>query len=269
MAVKFDAVIVGGGVAGIEAAITIKKVDATKSVAIVSEEDLVYPRSAVVCAIAGSIKSANDVAIYPNSLLGDTFQITTFQNCRVLSIKSNEQVVQVKDMQKGDVFDLMYRNLVLATGSVPAIPKMKQGMKGIFGIKWFNDALELSNYAASRKRAYVVGAGFIGLEVTEALRKIGAQVTVVEKEDHILPTLLEPDLSNDVARNIRLHGVRILNGASLEEIGGDRRVEYVVVGDQKLPADVVVFAAGIKPNTTQLAETGLKMNRVPSKRMII
>ncbi|NIQ04999.1 MAG: FAD-dependent oxidoreductase [Candidatus Korarchaeota archaeon] len=75
----------------------------------------------------------------------------------------------------------------------------------------------------------------------------------------LLRRLLEPDLTQVVARRIDAHDVTLATGATIEEVGGKRKVEYVLIEGQKLPADIVVFTRGAKPNVSLAVRTGLQL----------
>ncbi|NIQ04998.1 MAG: FAD-dependent oxidoreductase [Candidatus Korarchaeota archaeon] len=160
MNLSFDVLMIGGGVAGVQAAIAAKKACPSKSVAIVSNEPAIYLRPALRSVITGYVECVSDIAIYPSEIL-EQLQITFLKDHEALNITPDTRFVTVKNKHE---FSIKYDKLVFTTGSVPAFPQtIKSSRSGLFTIKWLNDALELSRYSTPKMKAFVDGAGFIGL----------------------------------------------------------------------------------------------------------
>lgn len=255
---SFDVIVVGGGVAGVKAAVTAKKLLPSASVALISNETLIYARPALRSVISGSLKSVNDIVVYKVEDL-EGFKIKFFPEHEVSSINHDERVIHAKNRFNDNSLSLTYDKLILATGSVPATPPVDGShLQGVFTVKWLDETLSLSQYITPGMKAYVVGAGFIGLEVAEALARRGLKTTLIESV-RVLWRLVEPDISQEITRRIKSHGINVLTGVTIEEVGGKRKVEYVVVEGKKFPADVVVFATGMRPNTSIASQIGLKL----------
>ena len=111
------------------------------------------------------------------------------------------------------------------------------------------------------KRAVVVGGGFIGLEVAENLMARGIAVTVMDMAPQLMPNIFDQEMADYVRRQLQGKGLRILTGTALLAIEGEGKVENVRTGAGALPADMVVLAAGIRPATGFLKDTGLEMER--------
>ena len=256
---KYSVIVVGGGVAGVNAAIEAKSVRPSSSVALVAAENTVYPRPSLTAAISGLIKSVDDVAIYSRSSL-KALGITAFFSSKAISLDSDSKTITLKDSNGEKTFE--YRKLVLATGSIPAVPSVPGlALNGVFSIKWIEDALRLSSLARPGMKACVVGAGFIGLEVAQALVQRGLKVTLVEMRPRILPELLERELSARVEEQVERFGLEVLTGSLLKSINGRSRAKYVSVDDRRLSADLVVFATGVKPNVELAVRGRLKLGR--------
>jgi NADPH-dependent 2,4-dienoyl-CoA reductase/sulfur reductase-like enzyme len=102
----------------------------------------------------------------------------------------------------------------------------------------------------------VVGAGFVGLETAETLSHRRLSVTLIVRS-RILRGILEQDLSQVLVHRAQTHGIGILNGATLERIEGNRKVERVVIGERTLKSNVVIFATGVEPDTRLAQSMGL------------
>lgn len=255
---SFDVIIIGGGAAGVQAAVIAKTSYTSASVAVISDETIIYPRPVLRSIISGTVKSINDITMYqPEDLEG--LRIKLLQGYEALSVNNDERLLNVKNHLSGEILPFKYDRLIIATGSVPAIPPIKgSGLFGVFTVKWLNDALALSHYITPGMKAYVIGAGFIGLGVAEALTRRGLKTTVVERL-LVLHKLIEHDLSQEIVRRIKSHGINVLEGTTIEEIFGERKVEYVTIEGRKFDADIVVFATGMRPNTLIATQMGLQI----------
>lgn len=254
----FDVLVVGGGVAGVRASIAAKKSCPSASVALVSSEPTIYSRSALKSVISGFTNSINNITICRCDNL-ERFGIRFFPNYEALSINHDERVVNIKNRLTNEALPLRYDKIIIATGSIPLVLSRRgHALSGVFKVKWFDDALALSHFALPGMKAYVVGAGLVGLGVAEALARRGLKTTIVVRS-RVLRELVESDLSQEITQRIKSHGVNVLTEAMVEKIGGERKVEYVIIQDQKFDADIVVFAAGVRPNTLIAAQTGLQL----------
>jgi NADPH-dependent 2,4-dienoyl-CoA reductase/sulfur reductase-like enzyme len=156
-----------------------------------------------------------------------------------------------------------FDQLMIATGATPIRPDVPGAdAAGIFGVQVLDDGLALHRLFAGRdappKRAVVVGGGYIGLEMAEALVSRGLEVTLVEKASQPMGTL-DPDMGALVAEAIRGIGVTLHldEGVDGYETGRDGRVSAVVTSARTLPADLVVLGLGVRPDSRLAEEAGL------------
>ena len=172
----------------------------------------------------------------------------------VVAIDLGARAVTVRDLDSSTERLEPFDQLVIATGSSPTRPPLPGiDAPGIHGVQTLGDGVALSNDLArldpSSASAVVVGAGYVGLELAEALHRRGLHVTVVEAGEQPMATL-DPDMGALVADAIRGLGIDLRTETKVEafETGADGRVSAVVVGDNTLAADVVVLGLGVKPN---------------------
>lgn len=166
--------------------------------------------------------------------------------------------------QSQETETVSYDKLVIAVGGEASVPPV-EGTKlpGVFTVRTPQDAIGCRKYAEEQncKRAVVVGGGFIGLEVAENLMAKGLSVTVMDMAPQLMPNIFDTEMADYVRRKLQAKGMRILTGTALQKIAGTERVTGVQTGTGTLPAEMVILAAGIRPATRFLAETGLEMDR--------
>jgi NAD(P)H-nitrite reductase large subunit len=159
--------------------------------------------------------------------------------------------------------------LLLATGGKPFVPKMEGSDKdGVFTFTTIGDAQRLAAKIDSinAKAAVVIGAGLIGISVTEALMKRGLKVTMVELQEKILSLLLDAKASDLVEGVVRKAGVNIITGQSVQKILGKPDNEGIVGGviltkGDQIACDLVIVAIGVVPRTELVTGTAVKINR--------
>jgi len=178
-----------------------------------------------------------------------------------VSIERKDKTVRVKNLDTGAEDDLEYDKLVLATGGTPfqpPIPGLDQ--KNVWFIRHPDDADTLVKgiEAQNLKRAVLVGAGFINLEMAEALVSRGMDVTIVEMLDQVMPAVLDQDVATFTAKYLRQNGVSLVLGERVTAIGGEGKASSVETDKQSIPADLVVIAVGTRPNDSLAKDAGLQ-----------
>jgi NAD(P)H-nitrite reductase large subunit len=256
-------VIVGASAAGIGAVEAIREVDQTGSIAIISEEPCPqYSRPMISDFVSGradfhKMKCRTDEFWKENNV-----EALTGKKATVLNL--NEKTVQLESGEK-----VAYEKLLLATGGKPFVPKMEGSDKdGVFTFTTIADAQRLAAKIDSinAKAAVVIGAGLIGISVTEALMKRGLKVTMVELQEKILSLLLDAKASDLVEGVVKKAGVDIVTGQSVQKILGKPGNDGVVGGviltkGNQIPCDLIIVAIGVVPRTELVTGTAVKTNR--------
>ncbi|MGF3521497.1 MAG: NAD(P)/FAD-dependent oxidoreductase [Candidatus Bathyarchaeia archaeon] len=256
-------VIVGACAAGVGAVEAIREVDPAGTITVISEEPYPsYSRPMISDFVSGKadiekMKTRDDKFWAKNAV-----ELLTGQ--RAVKLDTNKKFVTLENGAK-----ITYEKLLIATGGKPFVPKMDGLDKdGVFTFTSLHDAERLAAKidALQAKKAVVVGAGLIGISLTEALVKRGLNVTLVELQDKILSLILDHVASDLVASVIRNAGVNIITGQSVQSILGKPGAPNVVGGvaltnGDQLPCDCVIFAIGVIPRTELVAGTSIKTNR--------
>jgi 3-phenylpropionate/trans-cinnamate dioxygenase ferredoxin reductase subunit len=178
-------------------------------------------------------------------------------NARVVKIDRGARRVETSD---GTV--LPYDKLLLTTGArVRRLPVAGVELDGVFYLRDFNDTQAIRARLGPATHVVVIGGGFIGLEMASSARTRGAAVTVLEATDRLMGRAVAPEIGRYFAELHRRHGVDVRLGAIVEAIGGQGRVDHVLLrGGERIKADVVVVGIGIQPNEEIAAEAGLAVD---------
>ncbi|MFE1425314.1 FAD-dependent oxidoreductase [Streptomyces fungicidicus] len=171
--------------------------------------------------------------------------------------------VRARDLDSGAESWTSYDKLVIATGARPIRPRLPGvDAPGVHGVQTLDDGQALLDTLARTRgrRAVVVGAGYIGVEMAEALINRGYRVTVVNRGREPMATL-DPDMGRLVHRAMEGMGITMVNDAEVTELltGDDGRVRAVVTADAEYPADVVVLGIGVRPETALARAAGLPL----------
>ncbi|HZO36949.1 MAG TPA: molybdopterin-dependent oxidoreductase [Solirubrobacteraceae bacterium] len=176
----------------------------------------------------------------------------------VRSLDTDAREVELDDGER-----LGYDRLVLATGSQAVIPPIAgAGRAGVFAFRTLDDAKAILEQAGSSRRAVVIGGGLLGLEAARGLRQRGLQVTVVHLAERLMEQQLDHIAAGMLARSIAALGVEVRLSAATEVIMGDEHVDTVALADgTEIPADLVVFATGVRPQVELARAAGMDVAR--------
>ncbi len=256
-------VIVGASAAGIGAVEAIREVDPVGTLTIISEEPCPqYSRPMISDFVSG--KADFQKMKFRTDEFWKENNVEALTGKKATALNLNEKSIQLESGEK-----VSYEKLLIATGGKPFIPKMEGSEKdGLFTFTTMKDAQSLAAKISNinAKTAVVIGAGLIGISVTEALVKLGLKVTIVELQDKILSLLLDAKASDLLEAVIKKAGVSIVTGQSVQKITGkpcnNAAVGGVILakGEQVL-CDLVVVAIGVVPRTELVIGTTIKTNR--------
>jgi NADPH-dependent 2,4-dienoyl-CoA reductase/sulfur reductase-like enzyme/rhodanese-related sulfurtransferase len=238
--------------------------------------------------VGGAIEQESSLLVATERTFREQFAIDVRTRCEVVGISAAEKTVDLKNHVTGEVSTESYDKLVLSPGAAPIRPPLPGiDLPGIFSVRtvpdaramreWLDqDAVEragMHSYTGMQtvlpaKRAVVVGGGFIGLEMVENLTHRGLDVTLVEMLNQVMPPL-DPEMSRLVERYMVRHGVtlELSNGvAGFEQTapGGtgsstDGALEVLTSSGKRLPADIVILAIGVRPETALAKMAGIEI----------
>ncbi len=255
-------VIIGGVAAGTKVAAKLKREQPQDEIVIYTKgNDISYAGCGLPYYMGGFIETEGELIVNtPEKFMGLTGSVV-HTNSEVVEINPEEKTILV---QTDKIEEVSYDKLVIATGANSLIPPVEGvNLPGVFSVRTPKDAIDARKFAEEQnvKHAVVVGGGFIGLEVAENLMARGIAVTVVDMAAQLMPNIFDADMADYIRRKLQAKGMRILTGTTLVKITGTNQVDGVQTSVEKLPAKMVILAAGIRPATGFLKDTKLEMER--------
>ena len=249
--------IVGNGVAGTTAALTIRKQDPQGEIIIFSDEALpFYSRIRLMEFLAGEVELPK-LQIHPGSWY-ETNRFKLFLNTKVVAVDKDKHEVTT-DSGEHFVFD----KLLLAAGANSFVPPIKGAdKKGVFALRNIRDAQQIKAFAAGKQKALLIGGGLLGLEVANSLRKTGLQVAVAEFFPRLLPRQTDPACADLLQKRLEQMGLTFYLGVTSKEILGEDQVQGLLLEDgREVKADLIIISAGVRPNLDLAQKLGLKIGK--------
>lgn len=263
-------VIIGGVAAGPKVGAKINRLNPSAHVTLIEKgEFLSYAGCGLPYYVSGEIKEQKELMSTAVGVLRDSAFFLNVKNLEVLAqteavkIDRASKNVHIKDLKNGGVRKITYDKLVLATGSVPGRPPIPgMDLPNVFSVHKVEDAEAIRTLLTQKqvRDVVIVGAGLIGLEMTEALAVHGCRITMVEKLPQILP-MLDPEMAALVTNYLESKGVQVRVGVSVKGFEGQGKVERVRTDQGDLACDMVIVAVGVRPNTALAKDAGLALGK--------
>ncbi|HSK24713.1 MAG TPA: FAD-dependent oxidoreductase [Egicoccus sp.] len=256
-------VVVGGDAAGMSAASQARRRRGPDDLEIVVFErgtDTSYSACGIPYWIGEVVDDREDLVVRTPRQFREKHAIDARIRHEVVAIDTQAGRVTVRDLDAGREEQIGYDQLLLATGAAPVRPDIP-GLDGpgVFGVQTLDDGQAILDHLDGRevRRAVVVGAGYIGLEMAEAMVVRGYEVDLVERSDRPMSTL-DADMGERVAQAMRGMGIRLHLGTSVDGVEhADGAPRAVVTGSGTLDADVVILGLGTRPNSALARDAGI------------
>ncbi|MFX1501914.1 MAG: NAD(P)/FAD-dependent oxidoreductase [Promethearchaeota archaeon] len=249
--------IIGGGPAGATAALEIRKNDIEGEITLISDEDYqFYKRSKIINLISASC-SEDDLFLKGKKVYDENN--IRFINDHVDRIFPQDQQILLKN---GDIFDYDY--LLIASGGSPIIlPWKGVELEGIYTLYNLEDAKKVAEQVCNAERVVIIGGGAIAMKALQNFKKIGLDISIIEKASHLWPIGFDRKIARIVEKKITENGIKVYLNEEVSEFRGENnKVSSVVLkGGQEIPADLVVITIGIKSNIDFLKDTGIKVDK--------
>ena len=247
--------ILGGGIAALSAAKSIREKDRSGLIVMLgSENNLPYYRPALTKQLLGNV-SAEDIAVKTPAWYDAPGQdIVTLTGRTVSAIDAEKKTITLAD---GNAF--AYDKLIYALGARCFIPPFEGSDRpNVIAVRDIKDAARVRELAKSAQSAVVIGGGVLGLEAAWGLHQGGLSVSVVEFDARVMARQVDADVSEQIARAMRDHSVKLYTCASADRL--DDTGLHLTDG-RTLPADLVIVSAGIRANAEIAAAAGIRVDR--------
>ena len=274
-------IIIGGVAGGASCAARLRRLDEKAEILMVERGPYVsYANCGLPYHIGGVIEKESSLLIVGVATFRSQFAIDVRTRCEAIKISPDKKTVELRNIATGDVTTESYDKLVLSPGAASVRPPLPGiDLSGIFHVRTVPDAKQIRDWIEGgseflsgihrysgfqtvkpKRRAVVVGGGFIGLEMVENLAHRGFEVTLVEMLDQVLP-MLDREHARVIEAHLKRHGVRLALG---DGVAGFKQtpngaIDVETKSGKTYPADVVILALGVRPEVTLAKKAGLEI----------
>jgi len=278
---KVKVIIVGGVAGGASCAARLRRLDEKAEILMVERGPYVsYANCGLPYHVGGVIEKESSLLVANEKQFRDQFAIDVRTNCEAIAVSSKDKTVKLKNVLTGEITSESYDKLVLSPGAPSFCPPLPGvDLPGIFHVRTVPDARTIrqwiekgttfltgmANYTGMQmakpvRRAVVVGGGFIGLEMAENLSHLGFDVTVIQKPNQLLGPL-DQEMARVVENHLRSHGIHLVlnDGAASFERLESGAINVQTSAGKTFPADIVIFAIGVRPDTTLAKSAGIEI----------
>lgn len=255
-------IVIGGLAAGPSAASKAARTNPDVQVTLFEQgEHISYGICEVPYYIAGEVEQSGLVAYTPESLKEKKGVDVRILH-RVEEILPTKRTAVVRDLKTGDVTEEKYDRLIVATGSRPEKLNLQgEDSRNVFNVKSLEDGLHIKKYIEKEKpkSAVIIGGGYIGMEMADALASLGLGITVLHR--HSLPLGgMERDAREKARQQLEKHGIHFSGQTTVEGfvVNGQQCVTHVVTSGGSFEADLVIICIGVEPNTALAKKAGIR-----------
>jgi NADPH-dependent 2,4-dienoyl-CoA reductase/sulfur reductase-like enzyme/rhodanese-related sulfurtransferase len=265
-------IIIGGMAAGCKTAARLSRLSADYQITIIERNNIIsFGNCGLPFYASGDIDDLFELSKTSYGIIRDEKYFKEVKGINVLTnteaekIDPEKSLVICKDINKNKNFELTYDSLILSTGSKavkPKFPYPNSPLVSSFHSPYDAKAFREEAQKGRIKKAVIIGGGFIGCELTEAVSSLwGIETTLIELEDSLLGNFIAPEISGIIESIIKENNVRILLSAEIQKIELDENKLPIVFlkNGTTIPADYVFYNLGVQPETTLAKQAGIKL----------
>lgn len=257
-------IIIGGVAGGASAAARLRRMSEEIEIVMIERGEYIsFANCGLPYYIGDTIKNRENLLVQSVEGMKDRFNIDVRIKNEVLSINKEDKTIQVKNLMTGEIYQESYDKLLLSPGAEAFVPPIKGvESKNIFTLRNMHDMDKIKSKVDSGiKRAVVVGAGFIGLEIAENLVERDIKVTIVEKANQVLAPV-DFDIAAQVHNHIKEKDVELyLENSVVEFKDIEGKTKVLLEDNTEIVADLIVMAIGVKPENKLAKEAGLDLGK--------
>ena len=255
--------VIGAVAAGTSAAAKARRTDRDAEIVVFEKgTDISYAGCGLPYYISGVTPSRDKVVMNTAQDFKEKYNVDVRLQHEVIKINKDLKKVIYKNLNTGEKGDYSYDKLIIATGASPVKPPFPGlNLENIFTLRSVESADQIK-VAVSReevKKATIIGAGLIGLEMAESFSELGIEVTVIELEDQVLPPFSK-EMAEIVAEHLKEKGVELILDDGVDHFEGQNRVEKVVTASgREVKTDLALLSIGVKANSKLAEEAGIEI----------
>lgn len=252
-------VIIGGVAGGMSAATRLRRLNEQAEIIVLEKGPYVsFANCGLPYYVAGEIENRSDLLVQTPEQLKARFRLDVRPNSEAIKIDTEGKEIMVAS--ESDTYTLVYDKLILSPGAKPFIPPIKglEMAKNSFTLRNVPDVDEVMTYIESHnpKKAVIIGAGFIGLEMAESLVNRGIHVTIVEKAPHVLPTIDE-EMAAFITKELSKNQINVITGTSVIGIENEGR-SVIIENGAKIETDFILLSVGVQPESRLAVDSGIQ-----------
>lgn len=255
-------VIIGGNAAGMSAAAKLKRMEPSAEVMIYERKNYISFGACGLPYFIGDFFSEESRMIVRTKEQAEKMGLQMYLQHEVQKVNVEEQKIQVMNLVDQSIEGICYDKLLIATGASAVMPPLQNASIGnVFTLRNLEDGRQIREKMLDPavKNVAVVGAGFIGLELVDAALHQGKNVQVFQLENRILKEVFDEEITSILEQELRDKGVALHLNTAVEALIGEDTVTQIKAAGERYDADLVMVAAGIRPNTDFLEGTGIEM----------
>lgn len=267
-------IIIGAAAAGTKAAAKVRRENKDLKITLFTEEEYVsYSACGIPFYIEGEFDDYKELIEYTPSEFEKDINVKVYTFHRVLKISPESNKISVGNLISGEVFEISYTKLLIATGASPIKADIPGAdAKNIFTLRNINDAIAIKKAVKKSKTAVIIGGGYIGIEILEAFFKQGLKTRLIEKQNQIM-SVLDSEIADNLKEMIENERPNsIITSDSVKKFIANSKGELEKIeleSGKIIEADLALIALGVKPNIElaqkagiQIGETGaIKVNK--------
>ncbi len=248
--------VVGGVAGGMSAATRMRRLDADAEIIVIEKSGHVsYANCGLPYYVGGVIEEEEALLLQTPASLHARFRLDVRIASEVKAIDLSKKTVQVLNELSGEQYELSYDKLILSPGASPVVPPIP-GIERALTLRTVEDVEKIfARVEQKPATAVVIGGGFIGVEIAENLIHKGIPTTIVEASPQLLAPL-DPEMATLVAKEMQRNGVNLHLGVAASQVS---ETSIHLNNGVEIPAELVILAIGVRPDTHLAKEAGLKI----------
>lgn len=254
-------VIIGAVAAGMSAAAKLKRIKPDYEVVVYEKTDIVSFGACGLPYYVGDFFHDPNMMIAreKSKFIESGIDLKTFKE--VIDVDTLEKTLTIKDALSGEIFIDNYDKLMIATGASSIMPSLDKSYDNLTTLKDMNDGIKLKELISKEenKNIVIIGAGFIGIETIEAAKRLNKNIHLIGRSNRILSKVFDKEITDLLEEELRKNNIHLHLNETIQKYIGEENITKVITNKSEIDCDIVVMAIGVKPNTSFLENTNIKM----------